>query len=323
MAFAEAARTLGLDPFHMVRRAGLPVAALEQPDLQIAADRVQGLIADCAKSAASEDFGLLVGAAFKLSLLGPLGLLMRQQPDVRSAVSVLQRYGRYQGDNLETRTAPQPDGLLIMPEQLSARTRASRQMVDLTVAMYVQMFRGLLGETWTPSRVAFGHAPPADRAPYDAHLGPVTFRAAYTGFVLTNADLSTRLADGDPNMAREIARFVEASVTPQSERVSETVIALIQRLLPEGQCNVDFVAQLLGVDRRTVHRRLAAEGKSFSQLMEQTRRELASWQLNHGDRPLSEVAGMLGFSSLSTFSRWFRQSFGMQPSEYRRQAQGG
>jgi AraC-like DNA-binding protein len=34
-------------------------------------------------------------------------------------------------------------------------------------------------------------------------------------------------------------------------------------------------------------------------------------------RPLDEVAGMLGFSGLSTFSRWFRNRFGQSASEWR------
>jgi hypothetical protein len=70
----------------MLRRAGLPVAALDHPDYQIPADRVQALLADCANSAASEDFGLLVGKAFRLSMKGPLGLLMREQPTVRESL---------------------------------------------------------------------------------------------------------------------------------------------------------------------------------------------------------------------------------------------
>jgi AraC-like DNA-binding protein len=67
-----------------------------------------------------------------------------------------------------------------------------------------------------------------------------------------------------------------------------------------------------------VHRRLAAEGKSFTQLLDNARREVATWQLRHGDQPLGEVTALLGFSSPSTFSRWFRQAYGIQPSEFRR-----
>jgi AraC-like DNA-binding protein len=35
---------------------------------------------------------------------------------------------------------------------------------------------------------------------------------------------------------------------------------------------------------------------------------------------LGVVTGLVGFSSLSTFSRWFHQTYGIQPSEFRRQA---
>jgi AraC-like DNA-binding protein len=320
LAFAEAARSLGLDPYHMLRRAGLPVAALEHPDYQIPADRVQVLLADSARSANSEEFGLLVGRAFKLSMKGPLGLLMREQPNVRSAVEVLQRYLRYQNDNVEIRTEVSGGGLMIVPELISPRTRISRHMVDLTVAMYVEIFRGLLGDTWMPVRVAMARPPPEDQGPYRAILGAVQFAASFTGFLMSRDDLATSLGQSDPQMAKEIARYIEASGAPQVASASETVVALIHRLLPDGDCNVDRVAQHLGVDRRTVHRRLAAEGKSFTQLLESARRDVATWQLSHSDQPLSEVTALVGFSSLSTFSRWFRAAYGMQPSEFRRLA---
>jgi AraC-like DNA-binding protein len=321
-AFAEAARSLGLDPYRMLRRAGLPVAALDHPDYQIPADKVQALLADCANSAASEDFGLLVGKAFRLSMKGPLGLLMREQPTVRASLEVLQRYLRYQNDNVDIRIVPQGDDLAIVPELISPRTAVSRQMVDLTLAMYVQIFRGLLGDEWRPRCVFFARAAPDDPSPYESLGQRLEFGAPSTGFLLTEADLATPLPEADPQMAREIARYIEANAQPQGVSASEQVSALIRRLLPSGDCNVDRVAQLMNVDRRTIHRRLAAEGGSFTQLMDSIRREVAVRQLMQTDRQLGEVAALVGFSSLSTFSRWFRQAFGMQPSEYRRGGHG-
>ncbi|HEY1752532.1 MAG TPA: AraC family transcriptional regulator, partial [Caulobacteraceae bacterium] len=210
-AFAEAARSLGLDPYHMLRRAGLPVAALDDPGQQIPVDRVQALMADCAKSAASEDFGLLVGAAFKLSMKGPLGLLMREQPTVGGALEVLQRYLRYQNDNVAVRTEPRAGGVAVVLELISPRTRASRQMIDLTVAMYVQIFRGLLGDDWSPQCVAFSHPAPDDPTPYRAIVGEAKFGRADNGLFLTDTELATPLPEADPQMARELARLIEAT----------------------------------------------------------------------------------------------------------------
>jgi AraC-like DNA-binding protein len=304
----------------MLRRAGLPVAALDHPDYRIPADKVQALLADCANSAASEDFGLLVGKAFRLSMKGPLGLLMREQPTVRSSLEVLQRYLRYQNDNVEIRVVPQGDDLAVVPELISPRTIVSRQMVDMTLAMYVQIFRGLLGDDWRPQCAFFARAAPEDPTPYEPLGMRLEFGAPSTGFLLTQADLATALPEADPQMAREIALYIEANAEPQGVSATEQVSALIRRLLPGGECNVDRVAQLMGVDRRTVHRRLAAEGVSFTHLLDAIRREISVRQLINSDRQLGEVAILVGFSSLSTFSRWFRQAFGMQPSEYRRGA---
>jgi AraC-like DNA-binding protein len=320
-AFAEAARTLGLDPYHMLRRAGLPVTALDHPDYLLPADRIQALLADSAKAANSEEFGLAVGACFKLSMLGSVSLLLREQPTLRDAITALARYIRYQNENVEVWIEPRPQSAMVVLRLLSARTRASRLMMEMTVAQLVQIVRALIGDEWRPSRVVFAHAPPSDVGPYRRLLGEVEFRAPHSGVELTEEELATPLPEADADMARQVARFIEANILPANARMSETVQALIQRLLPDGECSVDRVAQHLGFDRRTVHRRLAAEGHSFTELLDGARRQVATWQLSHGDQPLSEVTHMVGFSSLSTFSRWFRQAYGIQPSEYRRLTQ--
>jgi AraC-like DNA-binding protein len=307
----------------MLRRAGLPVAALDRTDVRVPADKVQALIADSARAASCEEFGLYVGRAFRLSMKGPLGLLMREQPNVRQALEALRRYLRYQNENVELRVEAEGDGLMVTPMLLSPRTRSSRLMVELTVTMYVQMFRALLGEDWRPVRVTFAHSAPADTSFYRRVLGEVEFRAGVNGLVLSAADLATPLPETDAEMAREIARYIETNTTPHAATAVDSVAALILRLLPEGICGVDEVAQRLGVDRRTIHRRLAAEGASFTQLLEAARREVAVEQLKNGAAPLGEVTALVGFASLSAFSRWFRQAYGIQPSEFRRLAQEG
>jgi len=79
--------------------------------------------------------------------------------------------------------------------------------------------------------------------------------------------------------------------------------------LPTGSCNVEAVAPQSGVTRRTNHRQLEREGLSFSQLLNQIRRELAQRYVEHGGRPLDQIGAMLGFGQASSFSRWCRQEF--------------
>jgi AraC-like DNA-binding protein len=316
-AYAEAARSVGIDPFRMLRKVGLPTTALEHPDFRIPAERVRQLIDISAQAAGREDFGLMVGREFKLSMKGALGLLMREQPTVRGAIEILARYLKYQDDSVEIRLEDRGDTLLFEPQLLSAQARSDRQSVEFTLAKYVQLLRALLGPSWRPQKVTFTHGPPADMAPYLDMFDRVEFGGEVNGIVLSAADISVQIPTADPDMAREIARYIERNAAQQSATMTDRVSELIKRLLPAGHCTIDRVAQHLGVDRRTVHRRLTQENKSFTQLVNDARKELVTAQLGQKDQPLGAVANLLGFSSLSTFSRWFRQTYGVPASEFR------
>ena len=102
-----------------------------------------------------------------------------------------------------------------------------------------------------------------------------------------------------------------------------TVRQLVWLLLPTGRCSIEQVARHLGVTRRTVHRQLAAEGQSFSRILEEVRGGLAERLVANRDRPLAEVAELLGFSSPSAFSRWFTQRAGCSASPWRSRQHDG
>lgn len=84
-----------------------------------------------------------------------------------------------------------------------------------------------------------------------------------------------------------------------------------------GRCTADQVAQHLSMDRCTLHRHLKAGVESFSSMMQAVRSEFALRQIRDGDRPLAELAELLGFSSPSAFAFWFRRRFGCTVSAWR------
>jgi AraC-like DNA-binding protein len=77
------------------------------------------------------------------------------------------------------------------------------------------------------------------------------------------------------------------------------------------------VSEILGMNPRTLQRRLAGEGGEFGRLLNEARRDLAMRYLENRSVPLSRVAGLLGYTRQSSFSRWFGEAFGMSPSAWR------
>jgi AraC-like DNA-binding protein len=165
--------------------------------------------------------------------------------------------------------------------------------------------------------VCFTHAAPRNLAVHRRVLGPaVEFGHEFNGIVGNAADLDAPNPGADPVLARYSQRLL-APATARSARFGDRVRQLIVLLLPRGLCRVEVVAQHLGVDRRTVHRKLEAEGTSFSALLEAERRELATRYVGGTDRPLTDVSALLGFAAPSAFSRWHATSFGASAAQRR------
>jgi len=95
----------------------------------------------------------------------------------------------------------------------------------------------------------------------------------------------------------------------------------LRELLPTGDCSAEAVAQRFSIDRRSILRRLKSEGATYSDLLKQVRSELLEHYIENTDLSLTEIARLLGFTSLSALSRWKRsqprQPQAEEPSAYK------
>lgn len=91
-------------------------------------------------------------------------------------------------------------------------------------------------------------------------------------------------------------------------------------MLSNRRCTAPFVAQQLGLSRRTLDRRLAGEGTSFHALLDEVRRDIARGQIEGSRRSMAQIADLLGFGSAAAFSTWFVGGFGMPPGQWRSKA---
>lgn len=316
--YAEIARSFGLDPMQQLRLVGLDPRSLQDPDLKIPTEAVVRLLDNSARAAGVDDFGLRMAETRKLSNLGPLALLWRDEPTIRSALEAFRDFLYLHNQGLVLNIEESGGVVVLRIEQVTVGNLSVRQAMELSVAVTHCLLKTLLGNHWHPSVVCFRHAPPLDDSRHRRLFGTsVQFNSLMDGLVCRSSDLDKALPSADPDMARYVHQYLESIREESKKALLEQVRQMIWMLLPTGRCSVERVAANLGRDRRTLHRQLEREDETFSSLLDQVRAELAMRHLESSDHPLSEIAGVLGFSELSAFSRWFSRQFGCSPSTWR------
>lgn len=321
--FLELCGELGLDAGVLAQGAGLPTEVLTNPDLRVPMSAMARMYEAASERSGVEEFALRVAETRRISNLGGVGLVIREQPTVGKAIQAYIRYQWLQNEAFALSAETLGQDVLL---RLRGPATRGRQAEDLALAVAVKALQSLMGAHWRPQDVLFEHGPPVSLAVYRRVFGVTPrFGQELMGLIVSRADLERPIPNADPVIAAGVAQYLDQLMRARPVALVEQVGDLIVALLPDGQCSADRVARRLAMDRRTLHRRLAAEGATFSALVDQKRREMAATLLTSSRRPLQSVAGLLGFSSLSAFAHWFRRSFAQSASAYRAQhgAAGG
>ena len=321
--YSEIASACGLDPRRMMVDAGLSPSVLDEPDLMVPADRVGRLLEASAARSGVESFGLRMAETRQLSNLGPVGLVIREQATLRDSLSVLIRYHAALNGALAIMIEEAAGVVVIREDVLVGGDTAVRQSTELAIGVMLRLMRQVLGSDWHPRRVCFMHAAPRDTRTHLRVFGRcVEFGHDFNGIVCSRDELDTVNPSADPVMARYAERLLDSTLPPPSTSMLGDVRRTVLLLLPSGRCSIEQVANHLGVVCRTVQRRLSEQGLSFSEVVNAQRLELATRFVTQSDRPLTQIAALLGFAASSGFSRWYQGQFGCSPSQSRTDARG-
>ena len=317
LGYVELAREVGLDPYAMLSRAGIRPALLDHPETRLPGVAVAGLLEDSASLSGCATFGLLLAERRTFATIGPLGLLLRHQVSVRDVLLRLIEYERLISDVLMIRLDERDGVATVVVNQLPEVK--NRQSTEVTMALICRFASAAVGGDWNPAFAHFTHSAPPE---LDVHLRvfrcTLCFDSDFDGFVFDSESLdqANRFADvALADLARDYAdRLAEALPEPS---LSEQVREGLRLLLPAGNASADRVAAHLGLSKRSLQRKLEAEGHSFGSLLDEMREELALDYLANTALPLAHISELLGYSAPTSFTRWFTARMGSSPGGWR------
>ena len=90
--YLDLVRSLGRNPYTFIHAVGLQAKFLEDPEALIPRDAGRELLEITARATQAEDLALRLAAQLKLSALGPISLVLREEPSPRAALNTLCRY---------------------------------------------------------------------------------------------------------------------------------------------------------------------------------------------------------------------------------------
>jgi AraC-like DNA-binding protein len=322
--YFEVAQSLGLDVTPLLRKAGLTRSMIGNPEQMLPALPVIDLLEDSAQASACETFGLRMAECRKLSDIGMLSLLIIHQPTLRDAIGIVAEYRNRINSTLTLQLEDHGDIFFLREQIALGSSRPIRQVSDVALGVLYKMCRSIMPENWRPQCVCFSYERPtvSDRSLYDRLFDcPMQFGSDFDGVVIEKADLDRPLPGADLALSRHARELVSAVINPAQRSVSEEVEQSIRLLMPSGRATIGEVAHSLGTNVRTLQRRLENESNSFSELLDRVRTQQVSQHFANRQLRLTDVAHLLGYAGLASFSAWHRARFNMTPSEGRRSLQ--
>lgn len=319
--FRELVDKLGGDPAALLQRFRIKPELLDDEDARVPLRSLVGLLECAAQELDCADFGLRMAEYQNLPVLGPIAVMARSSTNVGHALAEIVRFIGYHSSGVQLdldRSEPQFPRLVIglrLPGSVP-----QRQMVELAMGMAHNTLKLLCGAHFSAQSLLLGGVSPLPPARYRRYFQTqVHGGQACNALVLTPQQLSQPIEQQDPNLHRLLVQYLDQVHLQSASDLVDQVQRLVLRLLPTQQCRLPLIAEQLGLHERALQRQLAELGQRFDALVEGIRRDRADFYLAERDLPMSQVAGMLGYSEQSVFNRACRRWFGLTPGERRRQ----
>ena len=303
---------VGLDADALARTAGVP-AALPQDPFAVVADGAFGRLWQAAFEADPRPhLPALVGGAVPFGSFGLTDHLVGAAPTLGDGLRALADYFRLVSPVSRLVLA---DGWVWIENDAAGPATAVSDAFTLAViaARFQPQVRG-------PEEVRLTYPEAVPAALFEAVFGaPVRLGAARSGLRPPPEAWTAPLDRPDPALHATLAALADrADVRAYAARPTAYAVRLrLPDALASGAGGVGAMADALHLSRRTLQRRLAAEGTRYGDLVDAYRRDEAARLLERG-AAVGDVADRLGYTEPTSFTRAFRRWYGVPPSAWAR-----
>lgn len=190
---------------------------------------------------------------------------------------------------------------------------------DLYILQWMIKVVKLINPTWSPTEIwSLSPAIPGRHRVLEK-LGAkrASFHHDCTGFLVPHKMLALPLTRA--GAADDVVPVNEDQLrgSAPAESFSNALAQVIRTYASDRWLTINEAAEILDTSARTLQRRLAEEGTTYTNASDHTRSEMAGELLEKTDETITEIAIRLGYSNGANLTRAFTRWSGVSPRVYR------
>ena len=317
---AHRLRAAGADLTSILQRVGITQYQIDDPDERLPASRQIALLEAAAAALDDDLLGFRLAQGVDCRKAGLLYYAFASSTTLSEAIRRCARYSRVANEAvvLQLLEGARP---VIRPAYAGIARHTDVQQMEFLMTFLLRICRHTTGQQLVPERVSMMHVRETI-APELAHFFGVRveFGRDFDEIVLPAGAGDLRLVNADPYLNQIIVKNCEAVLAERRTNIGPfrtRVENAIAPLLPHASARASVIAQALGMSERTMGRKLAQEGSSFTEILQQLRSEMAVRYVEDPALPISRIAWLLGFEEVSSFSNAFKRWTGKSPRRMR------
>ncbi len=319
LPYTNLLRSIGAPVERLLTRAGIHPDLLNHPTAVVPLQSGFRFFELACRTQGTEHIGLHVGLSNTLEDFGSYGQMLQGELTMHQYL----RKGIFLYNLLVTGQrfwlSEHGDELRINFESAGESRIGQYQSEIDSLTFVANRFKEAAGKPWSPRVLSLAHKSREDLPDIDLFAGSRVLRGTGENYVTVPIDMLGLPFLGGTNGTR--ARGDEKTdARPLPKSLRGLVQLQLESMLPRESLHIDHVSESLGMNTRSLQRRLARRGVTYSKLLAETRLHQAVKWLENGDNPITEIAYDLGYQDCSNFTRAFRRHVGVSPHIFRANA---
>jgi AraC-like DNA-binding protein len=306
-----------------LQQARLPSSLLADGEALVPAMSAYRFLEVAARHEQIDGFGVVVGQRSSSFDLGAYGAALRGATTVYEYLQLGTRL--LGGHSSGTIIWLEAEGAgLRVNQYLTGPPGHGRCIGDLfTLVVTINTLRRFIGPDWCPTEVRL-MAGTHERLDAPDVFGDARLLTGqrHTSFTIPR-EMLQRLAPGPAAVPASLCEGASTDRCAMPNDFKGSVEQVIVSLMDDECPGIEVAAEVAGLSPRTLQRRLADVGTSYSDLVSAGRLRAAKRWLAESTMPVAEIAARLGYREATNFARAFRRRTGVSPSAYRRMCMRG